>query len=265
MDKAKLVSLLKDENPQDVERYANYLIKLATEKEKGKQDLKNPWMERRKEDALADLFLRVKGDGLVFDGVHITLSSRGIGYDYVAYKNKMLIAYPESIIDHQLVHEGEDFTVEKDSGKVVYKHVIKTPFARTAKNVIGGYCVIKNKRGESITMLNAADIDQCRKVALTDVIWQNWFTDMALKTVIKKACKLYYSDIFKSIDEKDNDNYDLEIPLTLEIEIKQAFDDCKTVDQLAAMYKKYKPMTKDVAAFNTYVAMRKRAINAENL
>jgi hypothetical protein len=37
-----------------------------------------------------------------------------------------------------------------------------------------------------------------------------WFTEMCLKTVIKKACKLHFGDIYTWIEEIDNENYDLD-------------------------------------------------------
>lgn len=32
---------------------------------------------------------------------------------------------------------------------------------------------------------------------------------MCLKTIVKKACKLHFGDIFTGVEEMDNENYDL--------------------------------------------------------
>ena len=41
IDKSKIIEWLKDFNPQDVEKFASYIYKLSTEKDKNKE-LKNP-------------------------------------------------------------------------------------------------------------------------------------------------------------------------------------------------------------------------------
>jgi len=196
-----------------VTNYCAYLQKLLTEKQKknGNWVIKNPWMEKRTNDFLIRMFKVVASDGLVFDGESITLQSTGVSYDYHAFKNKMILAYPESIIDVGLVHEADIFKFSKKSGKVEYLHDITDPFDNSEKKLIGGYCVIKNRRGEFLTLLSKADIDKHRQVAKTDYIWKNWFHEMALKTLIKKSCKQHFKDIYSNIETLDNENYDLDL------------------------------------------------------
>ena len=65
----------------------------------------------------------------------------------------------------QLVYTDDKFSFEKHSGKVVYQHEINNPFdEKKDENVIGGYCVIKNKRGEFLTLLSKNEIEKHRKV-----------------------------------------------------------------------------------------------------
>ncbi len=204
--KEKIVELLTEENKQDVDVFASYCGRLLIEKNKQGQ-LKNPFMATKTPEALAQLFKRVKAEGLKFDGKHVTLISRGISYDYIAYKNKMLLAYPESKIDMEVVKDGDTFTASKESGQVIYSHKIANPMAdANPKSVTGAYCVIKNKRGEFLTTLSIEDIAKHRKVAQTDNIWATWFKEMVLKTVIKKACKYHFEDVFESMNETDNES-----------------------------------------------------------
>ena len=167
MNKQKIIELLN--NCEHSEQFASYIIKLENERDSSGR-LKNPWLANRTEEEIAELFRRVAEDGLVFDGKHITLQPTGISYDYIAYKNKMLLAYPESQIDVSLVYEGDDFQVAKESGSVIYHHNIKEPFNRKEENIIGGYCVIKNRRGEFLTLLSREEIEKHRKTAKTDYI-----------------------------------------------------------------------------------------------
>jgi len=215
LTKEAILDLLKDENYEEAERFAAYCIRLLIEKKDGK--LKNPWMQTKKAKDLAQLFKRVKGEGLVFDGKHITLQNTGISYDYVAYKNKMLLVYPESVLDHGIVMEGDEFTTGNESGKVVYKHVIKDPFANlTDQNFKGAFFFVRNKRGEHLTILTKEEIAKHRRAAKTDMMWKAWFKEMVLKTVIKKGVKYHYDDIFTGIEQEDNKQYDLEKVIQIE-------------------------------------------------
>lgn len=130
--------------------------------------------------------------------------------DYHTYKNKLLETYPESVIDIQLVNEGDDFTFKKENGKVIYNHIINNPFNRD-KKAIGGYCIIKNRLGEFIEIMNNTEILKCKSVAKMKTIWNNWESEMYLKTIIKRACKRFFYDVVKDIDEEDNKDYDLSL------------------------------------------------------
>lgn len=255
MNQETIIKLLKGHPKEEAENFASYCVRLKLAKKRD-GSLQNPWMQYKTEKQLAVLFERVAKDGLVFDGVHVTLQSTGISYDYIAYKNKMFLAYPESTIDVSLVHDGDDFVFRKVNGKVEYTHNISNPF--TQGELTGGYCIIKNKRGDFITLLSKEDINKHRKVAKTDYIWKQWFDEMALKTVIKKACKLHFSDIFQNIEKNDNENYELENPLELDIKFKQEIDAIDNMETLKAYWQKNKGKGKE---FDKYVLIRKKQIN----
>ena len=171
MDTKAIQGGLSECEPGKVEVYLSYLNKLLTAKNKDKT-VKNPWMKHRQDAELIAAYKQVAKDGLDFDGVHITLQSTGVSYDYIAYKNKMYMVYPESVIDVALVYKDDTFRFEKQSGKVVYTHNINNPFHQDQSDIVGGYCIIKNKRGEFITLLSKENIEKHRKVAKTDYIWQ---------------------------------------------------------------------------------------------
>jgi len=255
----QLLNLLKDlDCKNEVEQFASYCHKILNEKRKD-GSAKNPWMKTKKADNLAQLFRRVKGTGMFIDGVHITIQSTGISYDYVAYKNKMLLVYPDSKIDMGVVNEGDVFNTSKDSGKVEYRHVITNPFAK--ENIIGAYCVIKNIRGEFITLLSKEELEKHRKVAKTDFIWKAWFKEMVMKTVIKKGVKYHFDDIYTEIEDIDNENYDLGNPVSLDIKYKSEVDEIDTLEELGAYYLANKGIGKD---FDLYVTKRKAVLEKES-
>jgi hypothetical protein len=130
--------------------------------------------------------------------------------DYHTFKNKLLESYPESLIDIQLVYKDDSFNFSKENGKVIYNHIINKPFENN-KKPIGGYCVIKNRLGEFIELMNEEEILKCKAVAKMKNIWNTWESEMYLKTIIKRACKRFFYDIVKEIDDKDNEDYDLSL------------------------------------------------------
>lgn len=234
----ELYNILSQEfKPAEVDVYCGYCDKLAKEKKRDKT-LKNPWMQYRTNDELIRYFKKVKADLMTIDGEHITLNSYGVSYDYIAYKNKMFIIYPETVFDYNLVYKGDKANFKKVSGKVQYLHDIADPFSRLEKDIIGGYCIIKNKRGEFLTTLSNKEIEKHRAVAKTDGIWKAWFAEMCLKTVVKKACSTHFKDQFQNIENLDNVNYDLENVIDLPLKLKQDLESINTVEGLEAYYHK---------------------------
>lgn len=240
--KQEIIDSLKDYQPEKVEQFATYCCKLSLEKDKQTGTLKNEWITKKSAEQLAVYFKRVAVDeGLFLDGVNITLTNRGIQYDYKAYKNKLLLVYPESIIDNQLVYKDDVYKFKKENGKVIYTHEINNPFEQKDDDVVGCYCIVKNRRGEFIVTLGLEDIAKHRKVAKTDKIWKEWFKEMCLKTVIKKACSVHFADVVTNMVEIDNEaNCDLDNPLSIAIDEKAEIDAIQSLVVLRTFYNKHK-------------------------
>ena len=263
MDIKAIKNGLSDHDATKVEIYINYLAELSTVKDRNKK-LKNPWFKYRTDEELINNFKKVATDGLSIDGEHITLQSTGISYDYIAFKNKMMITYPESIIDVGLVYKDDTFKFEKQSGKVVYTHQINNPFNQDENNIIGGYCVIKNKRGEFITILSKDNIEKHRKVARTDSIWKAWYHEKCLVVIIKKACKQHFQDIYQNIETIDNENYDLSKSLDVDIDDKASIESISTIEELRQYWKDHQGRNAGVLKeFNELLAKRKDEIESE--
>lgn len=257
MDKNKILTWLKEYNQVHVEEFINYINRLQKEKDRKTKALKNVWATYKKDEEIIGYFKKINDLWLVFDWKHITLQSTWISFDYIALKNKMLLSYPESDIDVQLVYEWDEYDFAKTNWKVVYTHKISDPFSKKEENIIGWYCVIKNKRWEFLTTLNKDDIEKHRKVAKTDFIWKAWFTEMCLKTIIKKAVKVHFDDIYSEIIELDNEENDLDIPLDIKLSWKQEIDDIENVEDLRKYYLENKWKWKD---FDKYVTIRKQTL-----
>lgn len=253
-----IMSLLKDYPEEDTEKFASYCLRIALEKTKEKTD-KNPWMQYKTNDNLAILFKRVMAEWLVFDWVHITLQSTGISFDHKALKNKMLLVYPESIIDVQLVFEWDEIEFSKENWSVKYSHKISNPFERKDTDVKWAYVVIKNKRWEFLTTLNAEEIEKHRKVAKTDYIWKAWYQEMCLKTIMKKACNQHLSDIFQNIIEIDNENSDIELPVSIDLKWKQEIEKIQTMEELKQFREKNQGLWKE---FDKLISSKMKQLNS---
>ena len=206
--------------------YVSWLIK----------DPKQKWASTKDENYFYLKYVQVKNEGLILDWKHITLQSTGISFDYVAYKNKMLLAYPDSKIDINLIYKWDDFNFSKKDWKVSYTHKIWDPFKQTDDKIVGGYCVIKNKRWEFLTLLSKEDFEKHRKVAKTDFIWKAWYKEMCLKTLFKKAIKVHFDDIYEDIEKEDNEQYDLE-KFKEQIEKEQELKQKEKSEELKTKYK----------------------------
>jgi len=218
MDYKKLKNNLGNDHPAvRVDIFINYLKQLEAEKKQNDNKewvIKNTWFFNKSftEEVVIDLFNKVAKDNIFIDGDSITLGNNfgkiSVTYNFQAYKNLVLNIYPESIIDIQLVYKDDDIFFKKDSGKVIYEHTITDPFA-VKKEIIGAYCVIKNKRGEFLETINKDDIVKFKAVAKTKTMWNEWEGEMVKKSIIKRACKTHFKDIVQNVDEIDNENYDL--------------------------------------------------------
>ena len=210
MKKEEIISWLQDFNQEEIEKFASYCIRILLEKDKKTWNNKNPFMQKKSSNDMIVLYKRVANEWLVFDWIHITLQNTGISYDYVALKNKMLLAYPDSLIDVQLVSNQDKTEFSKESWKVIYKHIIWNAFEIKDSDIIWAYCVIKNKRWEFLTTINKEEIEKHKRVAKWDFIWKAWFKEMVLKTIIKKACKTHFNDVYEKILEEDDKQNDIE-------------------------------------------------------
>jgi len=144
-----------------------------------------------------------------------------VGYRGFIYSIKR--AYPDANIDCKLVYEGDSFVVKSEGDTTTYSLEIKDPFAKKEK-IIGGYCHISYTLGGRLVSfcetMSLAEINKIKGKAKQDSIWQEWFEEKAKVAIIRRACKIHFSGIQKieQITEFDNQDYDLEKVVELEIE-----------------------------------------------
>jgi len=175
---------------------------------------------------LYNLVVKYLNAGTNLDGVNVILAGMNMGLiTYQGYMNKIKSSHPGVFFDVQLVREGDDFKVAKESGSIVYSHNIANPFASyDEKPIVGAYCVVKFDSGnESIELLNLRDYEEMKNSSRSQYTWKKWPSEFWRKSVIKRACKIYFAEDVAVLEKIDNEDYGLE-EATPEDTIKNIID-----------------------------------------
>lgn len=227
--------LLTEYDNKKVDAFISYVNILKSD-----LDGKTSWAKSVSDNQYSDIFKLEASKGLYIEGDSITLQWRKklcVSYDYHAYKNRVLAAYPDSIFDFEIVYEGDEFSFEKEEGKVIYSHKIKNPFDNK-KVILGAYGIIKNKRGEFIEVLTVNDIAKMKAASKMAYIWNTWYDRMVKKSIIKRICSVAFHDITDDLDRIDNENYN-PVYSELEEEISTEIKAAETNEKLTEIYKQY--------------------------
>lgn len=150
--------------------------------------------------------------GVNLDGVNVVLTGKNMGLiTFHGYMNKVKSLHENVFFDVQLVREGDTFSFAKESGSIVYSHTFGDPF--NDKPIVGAYCVVKlnNDSGdESLELLNKEDFEKMRSSSRNSATWNKWESEFWRKSVIKRACKVYFAEEVRELEAIDNEDYGLE-------------------------------------------------------
>lgn len=160
------------------------------------------------DDQLYTMAFKFFGLGLIIDGINVVVTGKGMALPtFHGYKNKVKQIYPDAVFDVQLVREGDEFNVAKESGQVLYTHNIGDPFAEKEPAIKGAYCVIKFGGNEYLETLNKRDYEEMKNASKNPSTWNKWPSEFWLKSVIKRACKRHFNDITIELDKVDNEMF----------------------------------------------------------
>lgn len=236
----ELKKLLATHDKTKVQIYCDYITRLKEEKDRNGK-LRNSWSLDLKASTAANLFEKVSLDGLFIDGDSITLGyiskKAVVQYNYQAYKNKLLKVYPSTKFDLQVVCKGDQFELTKKNGEISYSHTISNPFD-IDKDIIGAYCIIKNDRGQFVETINKQEIEKIKATAKTTYIWDKWYSEMVIKSVLKRACKRHFKDITVNMDSMDNESSEVSEDL-IDPEAKKMIQDAKNIIDLMKVHERY--------------------------
>lgn len=162
---------------------------------------------------LYSLVTKYLNAGSNLDGVNVVLTGRNMGLiTFHGYMNKVKSLHPAVFFDVQLVREGDETKFAKESGSVMYTHTIGDPF--NDQPIKGAYCVVKLNNGsndESLELLNKEDFEKMRASSRNSSTWNKWESEFWRKSVIKRACKVYFSEEIRELEKIDNEDYGLSL------------------------------------------------------
>lgn len=195
--KAKLI-----ESGQNPEKVAKAIAYLNTSDQAAKHSVPE----------LYSLVVKYLNAGTNLDGINVILSGKNMGLiTFHGYMNKVKSLHSDVFFDVSLVRKGDEFKFAKESGSIVYTHNIGNPF--TDEQIIGAYCVVKLNNGsgdESLELLNDVDFQKMKSSSRNTSTWNKWESEFWRKSVIKRACKVYFAEDVKTLEAIDNEDYGLE-------------------------------------------------------
>jgi len=171
----------------------------------------NETVQKHTNQEMYSLIVKYLNVGTNLDGVNVILAGKNMGLvTYQGYMNKVKQLHPDVFFDVQLVREGDEFEVGKRSGLVEYTHKIANPFASyDDKKINGAYCVVKFDNNESIELLNERDYNEMQGASKSSYTWKKWPSEFWRKSVIKRACKVYFSEEVALLEKVDNEDHGL--------------------------------------------------------
>lgn len=113
-----------------------------------------------------------------------------IDYKGLLYKMKEL--FTDFDFNISFVHAEDEFEFWSENGNDFYKHKTKDPFAK-AEDAVGIFFYFTHMLGgqkySSMERASKAEILKARGKAKTKNVWDEWFSEMGKKFIIKRACK----------------------------------------------------------------------------
>jgi hypothetical protein len=201
--------------------FKNAVMAIAGQKDKD-GSFKNRWLWNKDKVYFEMIQEHLKKLNITLDGKHATITSKGLTFDYIVYKNRLLQNYPKATIDLDLVFEGDTFEIRKESGKIIYNHEIANPFGKTLKSVIGGYCIVRiPDRGEFQTTMGLEELDKHKELSNMKYLYNSWWQELYKKTLLRKNLKFHFEDEFEDIQKIDDEGMDNQLSESKELTTEQ--------------------------------------------
>lgn len=129
--------------------------------------------------------------------------------EWRGYVAKIKEADSSAVVTVGIVYKGDVFTYSRTDNTATYNHVPANPFEDNPMNINGGYCFIKTDTGSYIEVMSRKELDTVRASSKVgyDYIWKSWPLEMYKKTIIRRACKVKFTEAVSDLDALDNKMY----------------------------------------------------------
>ena len=241
------------------------------------QDSKTAWLTAVPALTLQGLFAKAQKWGLLIDFENVTIDKRGpnkqgvttysLRLDYHAMQNVVINKFPDAKFTTGVIYQGDAFEYKSTDAGVQFNYVPKNIFEK-GKTAIGVFCHLPASGiADLMITLNMEDLAKMQSSSTMAYIWKNWWSEMAIKSAIKRACKriMYLDkDLAQMVNEDNlNSNPDL---LNLPEGVKEQIAQAQTRDDLATIYHEYNGKLKTPeaqAAFQTQLSEKQWELNSE--
>lgn len=126
--------------------------------------------------------------------------------EWRGYVAKVREADASAKVTAYLIYKGDKFTHSTSNGNAFYSHERKDSLNDNIDDMIGAFCYIKTDTGSSIKVLSRAMLDDIRASSKAGYgyIWKDWPHEQYIKTIIRSACKIEFTEAVAALDAMDN-------------------------------------------------------------
>ena len=179
---------------------------------------KNPKLLDLDRNSLWQTFMKAAQDGLLLDGREAAAVPYKNQVSYLPMVDGIIKLMHNSglikTISADVVYKNDCFEYEKGS-KAYVKHMPLLSGDRGERYAV--WCYVKTTNdGEYIEIMDMKSIEDCRKVAKSQNVWNAWYDQMAKKTILKRMAKLLpKSDALNTVLKMDDEtNYKEPVNIT---------------------------------------------------
>ncbi len=133
---------------------------------------------------------------------------------YKGFAAKLKEHFPDMDYTVGMVYDKDVFNLKDNDGYQEYQHVASNPFNNTADGLKGCFVCLKwtenAQKRQKVIIVPMADLKKMQAKSKRGN-WSEWFSQMAIKSAFKRACKIHFASISTL---SDMSNYDSEINTT---------------------------------------------------
>ena len=128
---------------------------------------------------------------------------------YKGFLAKLKEHYPDMSYTAEMVFDGDKFDVRDDAGFQTYTHVKADPFQTDVSKLKGVFVSLawsdNGVKNQKINIVPKSDLDKM-KAKSKGGNWSEWYSQMAIKSAIKRACKVHFAAISTVAEMAEYDN-----------------------------------------------------------